>query len=159
MNNELCLELFSGCNLCLRVYSLLLARMHWFAHARGAILGKIYISQLQRSPPELDESWTVKYYNTLCLLAVSYHYTPFATGYFHLVKIREKLDAWQTRVKSSDATQTLDDQPLANSGIYSTLYKLRSYASSTHSNARPLYHLYRSCPYTVTLNWCSPNPR
>ena len=24
---------------------------------------------------------------------ISYHYTPFATGYFHLVKIREKLDA------------------------------------------------------------------
>ena len=80
----------------------------------------------------------------------SYHYTPFATGYF--VKIREKLDAWQTRVKSSDATQTLDDQPLANSGIYSTLYKLSSYASSTHSHVRPLYHLYRSCPSTVTLN-------
>jgi len=27
-NNELFLELFSGCNLCLGVYSLLLVRMH-----------------------------------------------------------------------------------------------------------------------------------
>jgi hypothetical protein len=40
---------------------------------------------------ELDESWTVKYHNTLCFLALSDHYTPSATGYFHLVKIRENL--------------------------------------------------------------------
>ena len=38
MNNELCLELFSGCNLCLREYSLLRVRMHGFAHACSAIL-------------------------------------------------------------------------------------------------------------------------
>jgi len=127
----------------------------WFPAQQG----KIYITQLQRSPPELDGSWTVKYHNTLWLLALSDYYTPCATGCFHLAKIREKLDAWQIRVKSSDATQTLDDQPLAISDMYSALYKLSSYASSTHSHVRPLYHLYRSCPYTVTLKWCIPNPR
>jgi hypothetical protein len=35
----------------------------------------------------------VKYHNTLYLLAVSDYYTPYATGCFHLAKIREKLDA------------------------------------------------------------------
>ena len=74
--------------------------------------------------------------------------------------VREKLNVQQIRVKSSDATQTLDDQALANSDIYSALHKLSSYASSTHSHVRLLYHLYRSCPYTVTeLMYCIiPNP-
>ena len=38
MNTELCFELISGCDLCLRVYSLVLARTHGCARARGAIL-------------------------------------------------------------------------------------------------------------------------
>ena len=50
--------------------------------------GKIYITQLQRSPPELDESWMVKYHNTLYPLALSDRYTSSATGCFHLAKIR-----------------------------------------------------------------------
>jgi len=122
------------------------------AHDFSQCAWEKFITQLQRSPPELDQSRSVKYHNILCLLALSDHYTPFATGCFHLAKIREKRDAWQTRMKSSDATQTLDDQPLANSDIYSALHKLSRYASSTHSHVRPLYHLHRSCPSTVTLN-------
>ena len=45
-------------------------------------------------------------------------------------------------MKSSDATQTLDDQPLASSDIYSALHKLSSYASSTHSHVRIMYIMY-----------------
>jgi len=34
----------------------------------------MYIPRLGRSPSEIDESWIVKCYNTLCLLALSDHY-------------------------------------------------------------------------------------
>ena len=66
----------------------------------------------------------VKYHNTLYLLAVSDYYTPYATGCFHLAKIREKLDASELhdlkrngRRGNYAATKTLendDSRPVLN---------------------------------------------